>query len=83
MKRITLEKHERIIAIVPEYCSGPGWANRLVNVHIVDWATNTHRVEHLQTDEVPRDMQVLFGVGAKVHDVMMGAIAPTVKKWKP
>lgn len=83
MKRITLAKHERIIAIVPEYCSGPGWSNAIVNAHIVDYATNTHRVEHLQTDEVPRDMQVLFGVGAKVHDAMLVAIAPIVKEWKP
>lgn len=82
MKRITLARHERIIAIVPEYCSGPGWANSLFNVHIVDWATHTHRMEYLQTDEVPRGMLVLFGVGAKVHDAMMGAIAPTVEKKK-
>ena len=81
-KQIALSKHERIIAIVPEYASGPGWANSIVNVHIVDYQTFTHRVEHLQTDEVPRDLLVLFGVGAKVHVAMMTAIEPVVKREK-
>ena len=46
--QIKLKKHEHIIAVVPEYCDGPGWSNRVLWEHIVtgkrgnyrDWETD-------------------------------------------
>lgn len=36
IKTIKLHRHERIVAVTPEFCAGPGWGNCITWVHIVD-----------------------------------------------
>ena len=73
-KRITLKKHEKIIAVVPEYCHGPGWSNNLVCVHIVDYSTSKHRVEYLQPDEQSTDMHKNFMLLSCAHNMAINSV---------
>ena len=78
--QIKLKKHEHIIAVVPEYCSGPGWSNRVLWVHIADGNTRTYRTEAIQPDERNRDQVVLFKAGEAMHQALVGSVV--VKKEK-
>ena len=74
MKPIKLSAHERVIAVVPESCSGPGWSNRLVSVHIVDYAEGKHRVVYLQPSEQPMEMLLSFRLLEQAHLLGLGLI---------
>ena len=63
MKKIKLNKGDRVLAVVPEYCAGPGWSNQIVNVYIETIAGKL-RTEYLQPDEMSNEMHTLFGPGA-------------------
>ena len=76
MKHIDLRKNERIAAVVPENCSGHGWSNRVVWVHIIDNAGG-HRSECLQIADQSPEMLILFEHGAMMHRALVGAV-PTV-----
>ena len=65
-RTIELGPNERIIAVVPQTASGPGCANRVVWVHIVDSASGKHRKECLQQEELANEMNVLFRIGEEV-----------------
>ena len=67
MKYIDIARTERIVAIVPESACGPGWTNRLYWVHIVDSATNMHRLESIQPNESTERLTALFSV--RLHTV--------------
>ena len=71
---VKLGKHEKVLAAVPEYCAGPGWSNMVVNVHIFDYQTNAYRVVYLQTDEITNDMHLIFGIGAKMHQMLIDSV---------
>lgn len=73
-KSIVLEQNETVIAVVPEYCSGPGWSNKLVLVHIVNWFTNKHRVEYLQPEEQSSDMLKNFKVIQAAHELAINSV---------
>ena len=76
-KTIKLNRNERVVAIVPEKASGPGWSNWLVWVFIDDGTTI--RRESLQQDEMSMPLHVLFGVGCEVHDSLMAAVHTEVQ----
>ena len=78
--QIKLKKHEHIIAVVPEYCSGPGWSNRVLWVHIADRNTRTYRTEPIRLDERNRDQWVLFKAGEAMHQALIDSVV--VKKEK-
>jgi hypothetical protein len=65
-KPIPLSRTEREIAVVPEYCAGPGWANSPLWVHIADHAAGTLRSECIQTDGLTPEQLTLFRIGAVV-----------------
>lgn len=71
---VKLNKHEKVLAAVPEFCSGPGWSNMIVNVHIFDYQSNTYRVVYLQQDEITDDMHHIFGIGAKMQKMLIEAV---------
>lgn len=79
-KTIKLSQHEDIIAIVPEYCAGPGWSNAVTWVHIVDRATGKHRTEDIQPDERTPEMHHLFRIAASVHDALIAAVPARRKR---
>lgn len=78
--QIKLKKHEHIIAVVPEYCAGPGWSNSILWVHIADGNTRTYRTEAIQPDERNRDQYVLFKAGEAMHQALVDSVV--VKKEK-
>ena len=78
--QINLKKHEHIIAVVPEYCDGPGWSNRVLWVHIADGNTNTFRTEAIQPDERNRDQVVLFKAGEAMHQALIGSVVVKQEK---
>lgn len=67
---ITLSRDEVVIAAVPERCSGPGWQNRLIWVHIKNYATNEIRQEAIQPEQQTPGMVSAFDVCAAAHSLM-------------
>ena len=72
-KTIHLADGERILAVVPEYCSGPGWANQIVVVYIStgDWEI---RQEYIQPEERTPAMHALFSSGAAITAALLSAV---------
>lgn len=78
MKKIELNKGERIIAAVPELCSGPGWTREVVWVYIVD-ADGRLREESIQPEERTPAMEALFRPAAAMHHALLRALPVTGK----
>lgn len=76
-KVIHLWKGERIVAVVPQACSGPGWANSPVWVYIV---TNNGllREECIQPEEQTKEMYTLYGIGNTVCATLVKAVPVNV-----
>ncbi len=77
MKPIELGRTEAVLAVVPEVVYGPGWANRVVWVHITDCATGAARVVCLQPDELGTELHTLFLIGATVCEQLRKSVATT------
>lgn len=77
-KSIHLARGERVIAVVPEKCGGPGWRNAPVWVYITNSITGESRDECLQPTEQTPEMLRLFDIGAAVHSALVDAV-PTVR----
>lgn len=73
-KPIPLSRTERVIAVVPQYCAGPGWANSPLWVHIADHAAGTLRTECIQPEDQTPAQHVLFRIGADVHCALVNSI---------
>lgn len=73
-KKIVLADRERIIAVVPETCSGPGWSNRLVWVHIINWGTAQMRTEAIQETEFNAELHALFNAGEAMSQALQQAL---------
>lgn len=72
-KTIKLKHGERILAVVPERCSGPGWHNAPTWVFI---ATNDGRLreECIQPNERTPELQALFHAGEAMCAALFGAV---------
>lgn len=79
MKTITLSRGERVIAAVPEYCSGPGWSNSILWVYI-ETADKGLRTEAIQPGERSAEQHMLFNVAEAAHRAMLGSIKTQRKK---
>jgi hypothetical protein len=79
VRTIKLEFGERIVAVVPERCSGPGWGNAPTWVFI---ATNDGRLreECIQPDERTPELHALFSAGEAMCNALTAAVP--VKKGK-
>jgi len=77
-KIITLAHGERIIAVVPERCSGPGWTNFPTWVYILSSIDGTCRTECIQPRERSPALMHLFDIGSAVCESLRDAIS--VKK---
>jgi hypothetical protein len=66
-------KGERIIAVVPERASGPGWANTPTWVYVTD-IYGLLRCECIQPEERTPELNALFDVGAAVSVALFRAI---------
>ena len=65
---------------MPEYCSGAGWSNRVLWVHIADGNTSTYRTEAIQPDERNRDQVVLFKAGEAMHQALIASVVVKQEK---
>lgn len=74
IKVINLNYGERVIAVVPERCNGPGWSNSPVWVFI---ATNDGglREECIQPEERTPELNALFHAG----EAMCAALKDTIR----
>lgn len=72
-KTIELMPHERIVAVVPEPCGGPGWNNAPVVVYIAT-ADGRLREEFIQPDEQTPQMRTLYNIGAMVCKSLIAAV---------
>ena len=72
-KTIHLADGERILSVVPEYCSGQGWTNELVIVYISteDWEI---RQEYIQPEERTPAMHALFSSGSAIQAALLSAV---------
>lgn len=77
MKHITLSRRERIIAVVPEMRSGPGWADQIVHIHIVDSATGEYRriSQQMSEGECSDGMMRLHKIGALVCAELLSEVS--------
>jgi hypothetical protein len=78
-KVIELHHGEKIIAVVPESCRGPGWSNPVVWVHIVT-VDGRHLAVCIQPIERTPAMHVLFASGESMCQSLLDAVP--VKKCK-
>lgn len=78
IKTIKLHRHERIVAVTPEFCAGPGWGNCITWVHIVDYSTNKYRCEDIQPAERSDALHLLWKHGNLMANALIDAI-PTRK----
>ena len=69
---------ERVIAVVPQRASGPGWSNAPTWVYI---ATNDGRLrqECIQPDERTTEMHALYAAGEAMCNALIDAV-PTLQK---
>lgn len=72
-KVIHLFEDERIIAVIPERCSGPGWGNSPVWVYIAAQAGGL-REECIQPSERTSEMNTLFYPGEAMVAALMNAV---------
>lgn len=77
MTQIELRKNERIVAVVPESCTGSGWSNRVVWVYIRG-DMGGFRAECLQPDDQTPEMRTLFDSAAIMHRALVGAVPVVV-----
>ena len=78
MKTIQLTRHERILAIWPEFASGPGWRNEIVYVYVEDTTNGRVRTEDIQPHERSESMIVLFTAAAAMADALRRAVPTEV-----
>lgn len=74
MLKIKLRKDERIIAVVPQFASGPGWANRPLWVYIEQHTTNKLRTECIQPHDQTPEMHALFEPGAAMAEALIRSV---------
>lgn len=74
---INLEYGERVIAVVPERCSGPSWYNEVFWVHITTMDGRL-RTECIQPKEMTTEMHHLFGPGASMCRALMDTVTAVV-----
>ena len=72
-KTIRLHPGERVIAVVPERCSGPGWANSPTWVYV---ATNDGqlRQECIQPEERTPQLHALYHAGATMCASLLASV---------
>ena len=80
-RTIKLNHGERVVAVVPERCSGPGWSNAPTWVYIV---TNDGKLreECIQPEERTPELHTLFAAGEAMCNALAAAV-PVKKAKRP
>lgn len=80
--KIFLEDGEKILAVVPEYCAGPGWTNKVLWVYIGDMSARKFRFDCYQPEEQNEVQRTLFAIGAQVNEQLLDSFDIKQKKLK-
>ena len=83
MKPVVLKRGERIVAVVPEQCEGPGWSNDVLWVYVEKATTGELRMVSYQFLELTPSLQALHAPGAAMHDALLGSIPVEFERVKP
>ena len=70
---VNIAKTDTVIAVVPEYHSGPGWSNYTLRIVVMNESMKL-RLEYLQPEEFSAEIQVLFRLGASAHEALHAAV---------
>jgi hypothetical protein len=73
---------DRLIAVVAEPASGPGWANTPLWIIVQDGNGKLRR-ECLQPDEQSDGIRVLYATAAAVHGALVREVETLTRKRKP
>ena len=76
-----LQLDERIIAVVPEIASGPGWGNRLIIVYAMN-NQNKLRTICLQPSEQTSEMLLVFNLAVEANRILTSAAERLLKPAK-
>ena len=71
-------KGDFIVAVRPERCAGPGWANAPIWVVVRD-VVGALREECIQPEEQTKDMLLLFDVAHAAHSALLAAVMREVE----
>lgn len=76
-KMVTIHPDEYVLAVVPEFASGPGWSNAPLSVHIVtrDWKLRTVCI---QPYEQTPEMRAMFAAGCAMCNALRHAVPTRV-----
>ena len=77
-KKIRLSRCERVVAVVPERCSGPGWNNSPTWVYIMS-PGGAIRTECIQPDERTPELKALYEIGDVVCRALIDAVPVTTE----
>lgn len=78
--RPRLTAADRIVAVAPERCSGPGWSNSPVVVVVS--RHGVLRLEYIQPADQSRLMVDLFGIGHETQAALMRAAEESLGREK-
>ena len=73
VKKIKLSRGERIVAVVPDKCSGSGWSNTPTWVYIMS-PGGAIRTECIQPDECTRELLLLHETGYALCRALINAV---------
>lgn len=77
--QVQLSRGEHIVAVVPEYASGPGWANSPLFVYIDN--QGKLRTECIQPDHQTVEQRILFALGAQISRQLIASVEVRRKEW--
>lgn len=72
-KAVKLHPGERVIAVVPERCSGPGWSNAPTWVYIAS-EDGKLRFECIQPEERTPQLHALYHAGEAMCAALLGSV---------
>lgn len=72
-KTIRLAPGERVIAVVPERCGGPGWANAPTWVYVAS-EDGRLRFESIQPEERTPQLHALYHAGEAMCAALLGSV---------
>ncbi len=66
-------KNKKIVAVIPKYHSGPGWANRTVTIYFQEKGGGEIEFKIYQYPEIPEEIRILFEIGAVINKQLIDA----------
>jgi hypothetical protein len=79
---LKLDEPDHIVTAYAEKASGPGWANRPLFVVLRNSASGVYRVECVQPEDQPPEVQYLYEIADTVHRRLCAAVEKIVRRRK-